>query len=68
MHRKEYKRLASIIFQLKRSLWSGGYNRNELRAIGQFEENILNWLSEDNPRFDRNKFLALCHNSPDESK
>jgi len=55
MTRKDYQLIASAINGQRQ-----GFGRGETVAISSLAETLADALAQDNPRFDRAKFLTAC--------
>lgn len=61
MTRKDYELIAkSINHHLAIMGMSGKATSEEFLAVGSVAQKIAQGLAEDNPRFDRQKFLKAC--------
>jgi len=59
MTRKDYEKIAAVFADYKRysENWNSAFR---MTAIREFAPRICDMLAQDNPRFDRARFLKAC--------
>lgn len=61
MTRKDYVAIAEAIYTTRETLpIVTGYWEAQLEAIGRATQLVADVFAEDNPRFDRARFIAAC--------
>jgi hypothetical protein len=59
MSRKDYVLIASTISE-ERAIAKGQFEEIGAAALASFAERLADKLAADNPRFDRDRFIAAC--------
>jgi len=60
MSRKNFERTAAILKIQVNKAWESGGGLARLSEIGEIANALADSFQEDNPRFDRERFLAAC--------
>ena len=58
--RKDYRAIAAMIHQ-EHHAQSQTVNQNPIRAVERIGIMLADYMAQDNPNFDRDKFIAACY-------